>query len=165
MEKIKNLLDLSGIRDIAKMESITGEKALSEFLEMITQATKEKKKDNVKWLCYFFLESVKKEQVAKQVVKIAIGPILSNIVPLIQKKIEIRCGAKIQSCDFGDESKFFFAERIESTADIFSADSAIRKKLNELAGKKAMEKEIEEAVEKLDNAFKVFNGILNRIMI
>ena len=156
---IRDLLGDLLLPDWLRIES--EEKLLSKFLEMVMQATEGKKKDNVKWFCYLFEE----EKTKKRFVKIAIGPIMSDIVPLIQKKIEERCGAKIQQYDFRDGRGVFFVKRIESTTDILSANSAIQRKLKEPGGKEEIKKEIEGIVEKLDNAFKKFNDMIDAMMV
>ena len=135
-----------------------------EFLEMVMQAIEGKKKDNVKWFCHLFSESGGEKEIKKEFVKIAIGPIMSDIVPLIQKKIEARCGAKIQQYDFRDGRGVFFVERIGSTTNMLSVNSAIQRKLKESGGKEEIKKEIERAVEKVESAFKEFDGILNRML-
>ncbi len=163
-----NWLNSFEMKNIKKTASETGDRTLIELLEIVKQVTKEKRKDNVWWLCFPGLElvEVKIGEMTKKVVKIAIGPILPGIVPLWQKKIEERCGAEIQSCDFdvGNGSEIFFVERIESATDIFSRDSVIRRKLKESEGKEEIKEEIEKAVEKLDDAFKTFNGMLDRML-
>jgi hypothetical protein len=165
----RNWLNPFRMQEIRETSLETGDRTLIELLEIVKQVTKGKRKDNVWWLCFSYLElvEVKIGEMTKKVVKIAIGPILSGIVPLWQNKIEKRCGAKIQSCDFdvGKGSEIFFVERIVSATDIFSEDSVMRRKLSEPGGKEAIKKEIEGVVEKLDDAFKSFNGMLNKTLI
>ena len=168
MEKIPNWLNPFEMKKIEKTALETSDRTLIELLEMVIQVIENKKKDNAWWFCFPFLElvEVQKGEMTKSTVRIALGPILPGIVPLIEKRIEKICGAKIQSCDFdvGRGSEIFFAERIESATDIFSRDSVIRRKLSEPGGKKEIKREIEYTTEKLGWAFREFSGFLNGIV-
>jgi hypothetical protein len=168
MKEIKNLLNPVIMRDIAEIESIeskAGEKTQSKVLEMVTQAIKGREKDDVEWFCCFSYVFNEEKEISEHIMEIMIGPIWrGEFVPWVQKKVEYLCKTAIQIRNFGDGEQLFFVERIKSSADIFSVSSAIRRKLNEPDGEKAMKEEIEEAVEKLSNAFKVLDGMLDRIL-